>query len=122
MEKIIRWIKNNLPDEMDRTIRLKSIQWTWLYSIAFLLVWMWYEIYNARQFNARINTIPGLFLSSQILVLTISQLLYRMKLTKGEDEETANNKKNTVTIVAVTAAIVTVSITIITYVIIRFTA
>ena len=93
MKKVLGWMKANLPDEMDRIIRLKSIQWTWLYSVGFLIVWMLYESYIANQNNVRVNTIPGLLLVSQILILMVSQLIYRIRLTNGEDEEQRSTGK-----------------------------
>ena len=106
MGTFIHWIKAKLPDEMEKTIRLKSIQWAWLYSIVFLLVWMSYETYQMRQFGASLNGLPGLLLSTQILVLTASQLLYRFRLTKSEEAEERANRKKDLIILGVIAVLV----------------
>ena len=106
MRKIIHLIKTNLPDEMDKTVRLKSIQWTWLYSIVFLIVWTFYEVQQARQNNIAMSTIPNLLLVTQLFIFSVSQLIYRFQLTKGEDEEqkTAGKKSR----IVVTATIILV--------------
>ena len=106
MKKIIHWVRTNLPDEMDKTVRLKSIQWTWLYSVVFLMVWIFYEAHQARQNNTRMNTIPNLLLLTQLFVLTVSQLIYRFRLTKGEDEERETVRKKNKIVITVIIALV----------------
>ena len=122
MKKITKWLKSNLPDEMDEVIRLKSIQWTWLYSIAFLFAWMAYEIYMARKFNTRINSIPLILINSQTFILAISQMLYRLKYTRGEDEEAKERKKqNKITAIAFAATLIVAALAV-SHIIIRVTA
>lgn len=122
MKNLIRRIKTYLPDEMDKSIRLKSIQWTWLYSIIFLLAWVSWEVYNARKFNTPMNSIPTLLLSSQVLILSVSQLIYCARFLKcNDDEQKANNKKRI--IIGIVIALIFVAIAaIFTYGMIRQTA
>ena len=110
MKKLGAWLTAKLPDEMDKSIRLKSIQWTWLYSVVFLIIWMLWESYNARHFNTQLNLVPGMLLASQMLILSVSQLVYRAQLTKGAGEEhEAAGKKTAFAVLAVVLTLAAVA-------------
>ena len=66
------------------------------------------------------NAIPGLLLSSQTLVLMVSQFVYRIRFTKGEDEEYGANRKNKIIIGIVIVLALVLLAGILNYVIIRY--
>lgn len=93
MRKLINWLKANQPDEMKKSIQLKSIRLAWVYSVIFLLIWALYESYKSRQLNIGVNLVPCFLLMSQILVMIISRLIFRIRLAKGQYEEYEPSRK-----------------------------
>ena len=112
MKRILAWIKANRLDEMGKTISFKSVQWAWMYLVVFLIGWAVFELFNARNNGGIINSLPAFLLSSQTFVLMGSQLLYRYRLAKGEDEErpgaTQKNKIAMIIFVSILILIVAV--------------
>lgn len=66
-------------DEMEMSISLKAIKWSWLYTNIFLSVWVFYDLIKLRTFG-----IAFLLFITQNLVLTAIQHFLKWKLGKYE--------------------------------------
>ena len=87
MKKLFSALGFKKPDEMEKSIQLKSIRLAWIFTVIFLVVWGLYENHTAQINNESANLLPVTLLISQNFVLGFSQLFFRFCMTKGGSEE-----------------------------------
>lgn len=104
--KIFEKLGIKKADEMERNIQLKAIRLAWVYTVLFLVIWVLYESYQARLLSEKVNLIPGALLVSQNLVLILTQLLFRFRMTSGEDEAKKKPFLQAILIIAIVIAVV----------------
>jgi uncharacterized membrane protein YhdT len=66
-------------DEMELTINLKAIKWSWAYTILFLAIWVFYEYFQTKTLG-----LAFILLMSQNAVLFGSQIFLKWKIEKDE--------------------------------------
>jgi hypothetical protein len=101
MKKLFMALGFKKADEMEKSIQLKSIRLAWVFTVAVLFVWCLYESLAARADNERLNYLPLILLVSQNLILCLSQLFYRARMTDGEDEEKESRFGKALAIIAI---------------------
>ena len=105
MKNLLARLKAFLPDEMERSIRLKSIQWSWLFSLIFLMIWMLSDSHQTRTQGDPLNLLPGLLLNAQLIIVVLCQLVYRARLLKGSEDEGAVGRRGKILVVVLLAVI-----------------
>ena len=82
MKKMLEAIGFRKSDEMEKSIQLKSMRLACVYTTSFLLIWSLYGIYSGSG-----NVIPFILFLSQSLIIVLSQLFFRSRMTGEADEE-----------------------------------
>lgn len=67
-------------DEMEMSINLKAIRLTWVYSVLFLLMWIWFDWIKMGSYNV----IAFILMTSQLMIYWSVQLFLKWKLGKDE--------------------------------------
>ncbi|WP_294513715.1 hypothetical protein [uncultured Intestinimonas sp.] len=73
-------------DEMERLIALKAQRNTLIYMVVFLVIWSLTNSLRTLRDHVPLDNIPGLLLSTAVLVLIGSQLYYQRKALAGSEE------------------------------------
>ena len=115
MENLFKGLKQKTPDEMEKTIRLKSIEWSWLFGTMALVVWTFYESYLARQTNSRVNLLPCFILTAQVMIYNFASFYHRAKLLKGGEDENASSKGRKLIIIVLSAVAMIAALSAMTY-------
>jgi hypothetical protein len=118
MKKLFELFGIRKQDEMEKSIRLKSIQLAWMFTVIFLVAWGLYEGYTARINHESVNFLPLTLLVSQNFVLIFAQLFFRARMAKGGGEEKESLLGKIVPIIAV-IGIAAVILSVVTYFIMR---
>ncbi len=71
-------------DEMEMSIQLRAVRWSWLYTVVFLVAWVIYDVVRWGEVR-----LPFILLVSQNLVLfaCVSFFRRRMGIRGKRDEE-----------------------------------
>ena len=101
MKKLFEALGFRKPDEMEKSIQLKSIRLAWVFTVIFLFAWCFYEICAARVNQESLNFLPLVLLVSQNFVLFLAQLFFRARMTTGGGEEKESLFEKVVPAVAV---------------------
>lgn len=95
------------PDEMDRSIYLRSAEWGYRAAMLALAAWTFYNCYQTLAHGTPYHPLPGLILCLASAVQGFSQLALKQRMTSGDEECRAPNRllQTLLTAVFLTAAI-----------------
>lgn len=67
-------------DEMENQITFKSIKFTWIYTVIFLIIWSVYEYVTTSKFGLA----AILFLTQNVILMVSKLILTHMMVNKNE--------------------------------------
>lgn len=110
MKKFFQKLRRYKPDEMERYILFRAQRNAYLFLVAALVVWSFYESYQVYTRHSRLNLIPCLLLAVAALIQTFSQLILTRRAVQGDEDsfETGPLVKTVVLVCAVVGVIVTI--------------
>ena len=112
MKKLFGLVKQKMPDEMEKHIRLKAIECSWLYTAAALFTWTMYESFRAKQDGGSVNLIPCFLLVSLVWVQIIASFVIRTRMSKNGDEESTPKSNKFLIVILLAAMFIALSVTI----------
>jgi hypothetical protein len=118
MKKVFSFLGLKKPDEMEKSVHLKSIRLAWVYTVIFLVVWGLVESQTAKINQVSVNTLPIILLITQNFVLIFAQLFFRFRMTRGGNEEKESLLRYIVPVIAVIGIII-VALGLVSYFVMR---
>lgn len=109
MRRILKDLNFHRPDEMERHILFKAQRNAYLFLVAALVVWSFYESIRVYIYHSRLNLLPCLLLTAAVLIQSLSQLI----LTRGavKDDEDSCETGPLVKLVLLACAVAAVAVT-----------
>lgn len=86
MKSIWKKFRFHKPDEMERHILFKAQRNAYLFLVAALVVWTFYESWQVYARHTRLNLLPCLLLTGAVLIQGISQLLLTRRAVQGDED------------------------------------
>ncbi len=74
------------PDEMERYILFKSQRNAYLFLVAALAIWSFYESFQVYAHHTRLNILPCGLLVASLAVQTLSQLIMTRSAVKDDED------------------------------------
>ena len=110
MKRILQRLRMRKMDEMERHILFRAQRNAYLFLVAALVVWSFYESYQVHTRHGRLNLVPCLLLVVAALIQTFSQLILTRRAVQGDEDsfETEPLVKIVVLVCAVIGVIVTI--------------
>ena len=79
-------LKPHKPDEMERHILFKAQRNAYLFLIAALVIWSFYESIQVYIHHSRLNLLPCLLLTAAVLIQSFSQIILTRSAVKDDED------------------------------------
>lgn len=86
MRRILKGLKRRRPDEMERHILFKAQRNAYLFLVAALVIWSFYESLRVYIHHSRLNLLPCLLLTAAVLIQSLSQLILNRAAVKDDED------------------------------------
>lgn len=86
MKRILQKFRLHRPDEMERYILFKAQRNAYLFLVAALVIWSFYESWTVYIRHSRLNLIPCFLLVAAGLIQTFSQLHLTRNAVKDDED------------------------------------
>ena len=86
MRKIFKKLGFHRPDEMEQHILLKAQRISYLFLVAALVIWSFYESGQVYRHHGSLNLLPCLLLVAALIIQTLSQLILTHRAVKDSEE------------------------------------
>lgn len=110
MKRILKKLQPRKMDEMERYILSKAQRNAYLFLVAALMVWSFYESWQVYAWHGRLNLSPCMLLVAAALVQTFSRLILTRRAVQGDEDSFETGPL--VKIVVLTCAVAGVAATI----------
>ena len=86
MKRFLQKLRSHKPDEMERHILFKAQRNAYLFLVAALVVWSFYESWKVYVRHTRLNLLPRLLLAAAVLIQSFSQLILTRSAVKDDED------------------------------------
>ncbi len=86
MKHFLKRLGFHKPDEMERHIVFRAQRNSYVFLVAALLIWSFYESYRVYAYHTRLNLIPCMLLTAAALIQTFSQLIMTRNAVKDDKD------------------------------------
>lgn len=86
MRRIFQHLNLHRPDEMERHILFKAQRNAYLFLVAALVIWSFYESLRVYIHHSRLNLLPCLLLTAAVLIQSVSQLILTRGAVKDDED------------------------------------
>lgn len=86
MKKFFNKLGFHKMDEMERHIAFRAQRNSYLFLVAALIVWSFYESYKVYAYHTRLNLVPSMLLAVSALIQIFSQLIMTRNAVKDDED------------------------------------